>query len=459
VRPRQIPIRNLPRPWRKRAGERGIKIKHIKSRSSLGLSVKNQRPHVNEPGSFFRKIGPDMLERRGGGGFLSIFGMPFLLGGLFIMQVPLGIIPVNTDSASLPWFVFVLFGLPFAAVGAVLVFGRNGLTIDLGARRIYRWWGLIVPMKRKSEPLDLFSRVRFDKHEGDSDTAATWPVSLVGETYAGRLTVDSPTDYAEGRRGAEELAEFLNLPLEDVTTGKKVVREPGSLNEPLRERVRRTGEDVRSLPPEPPDMKTRIAAAGNGYIISIPEPDGFRKSVPYLIFSVVFGLVMGWFFIRPVFSLSAPDSIRYMFGAFFTLLAVGPLLGALKRFLLRKTRLTIVTFTPAFFSVEERDGHKSIVKEIPADELEDLILPTRKAMLQDLDYTGMSRKQPLGDTGTPRMPDGRPVPKILLSLMKLAPGPGITAVSDRAIVTFGRGLPEPELAYIHGLIRKTIAGQ
>ncbi len=39
-----------------------------------------------------------------------------------------------------------------------------------------------------------------------------------------------------------------------------------------------------------------------------------------------------------------------------------------------------------------------------------------------------------------------------------ADGPvaGITARSDRTAVTFGKGLPEDELAYLHALIRKSL---
>ena len=35
------------------------------------------------------------LEIRSGGGCLSVFGLPFLLAGLFVMQIPLGLIPVE----------------------------------------------------------------------------------------------------------------------------------------------------------------------------------------------------------------------------------------------------------------------------------------------------------------------------------------------------------------------------
>jgi hypothetical protein len=212
--------------------------------------------------------------------------------------------------------------------------------------------------------------------------------------------------------------------------------EPKSFSEKngLRERMRKEGGDVQSLPPEPPGMITSIAATGNGCIMSIPEPGGFRNSVAYVIYSVVFGLIIGWYFVWPILSVPSPDFISVLVGGFFTLLMVGPLLGAIKHFLLRKTRVTIVTISPAFFRIEERNGYKSEIKEIPVDDLKDLILS------EDMNYAGSGKWQ-------------------FLRFIKFAPTPGITAVSDRAILTFGRGLPEPELSYIYSLIRKTIAEQ
>ena len=57
---------------------------------------------------------------------------------------------------------------------------------------------------------------------------------------------------------------------------------------------------------------------------------------------------------------------------------------------------------------------------------------------------GMKKLKDFGDTGTPRLPDGRPVPKILLTLMRLMPSQGITARSDKVAVNFGKGLPDDE---------------
>ena len=55
------------------------------------------------------------------------------------------------------------------------------------------------------------------------------------------------------------------------------------------------------------------------------------------------------------------------------------------------------------------------------------------------------------------MPDGRPVPHFILSLIKMIGAKGIIARSDKAMVEFARGLDEAEVSYLFALIRKTIA--
>ena len=55
------------------------------------------------------------------------------------------------------------------------------------------------------------------------------------------------------------------------------------------------------------------------------------------------------------------------------------------------------------------------------------------------------------------MPDGRPVPRLLLAMLKMAGSRGIVARSDRVVVEFAAGLDEAETAYLFALTRKTIA--
>ena len=106
--------------------------------------------------------------------------------------------------------------------------------------------------------------------------------------------------------------------------------------------------------------------------------------------------------------------------------------------------------------MEEGHGGKRHTVEIPADELEELEYADRRSALKGIEIPGMKKLKDFGDTGTPRLPDGRAVPKILLALMRMASSQGITARSDRAVVNFGRGLPDDEIAYLYALIRKML---
>ena len=141
------------------------------------------------------------LEIRSGGGCLSIFGLPFLLAGLFVMQIPLGLIPMEGSPGPLPSVFVVLFGSVFAAVGAGLVFGRSGIVLDRGMGRVIQWWGLLVPMKRTVYMMDAIRQVEMDFSRGDSDSAATWPVKLSGEGIPKPIAVVAAGELRRGEAG------------------------------------------------------------------------------------------------------------------------------------------------------------------------------------------------------------------------------------------------------------------
>ena len=219
---------------------------------------------------------PDVIEDRSGGGCLSLFGLPFLLTGLFLMQAPLGLIHVKTQGGPGGLIFMGLFGMPFAAVGTALVFGRSGTILDRQRGTLVRWWGLLVPMKRTEYLLDGFEKICLGYNPGDSKHAATYPVTLVPGDGGKPVPMQAPADYAEARRLAERLAKFLRKPVEDSSAGAKTVRDPDHLDECLRDRIRRTGEDVRALPPrpgEPPalDDHVRVHAADDDDLRSLHE--------------------------------------------------------------------------------------------------------------------------------------------------------------------------------------------
>ncbi len=406
---------------------------------------------------FYRDAGT--LEIRSGGGCLSLFGMPFLLAGLIIMLIPLGVIPFEEQpEGPLVSALIVLFGSVFAAVGAVLVFGRGGIILDRGRGRIVRWWGLLVPMRRVEHRLDAIRQVEMDFSSGDKDSADTWPIRLAGEGVPKPITVAQPTAFSEARRVAEELARFLQKPLVDSSTGERVTRDPGHLDESWRDRVRRTQEAAAPMPPEPPGMRTRIERTDGGYVFHIPGPPLYWFHYLPVLFPVGFAAAVAWFFLPALLTLPMPDWVRYFALGFIGLFFIaGPVLSALLHVLRLRNQFERVTVTKAFLRVEALKQGKRSAAEIPVDELEDLVAPTAKSLMDSVEVPGM-KKVDLGDTGIPRMPDGRPVPRLLQSILKMVGSRGITARSDKAVVEFAAGLDEAETAYLFALVRKTIAG-
>jgi hypothetical protein len=399
------------------------------------------------------------IELRSGGGCLSLFGLPFLLSGLFVLQTPLGIIPVTYDRSNvwMPLF-FLIFGGIFTIVGAGLVFGRSGIILDRGKGRITQWYGLLVPMKRIEYMLDAIRQVEMNFSAGDSDSAATWPVCLSGEGIVKPIAVVQPVNFAEARQVAEELSRFLRKPLVDSSTGERVTRDPDHLDESYRDRARRTGEAAVVVPPEPPGMRARVERTGDGYVFHIPgSPLSGLHYIPVL-FPLAFAGAVAWFFLPALLTLPMPDWIRYFFLGFIGLFFIaGPVVSTLLNVLRLKNQFERITVTKAFLRVETLKKGKRSTVEIPVDELEDLVAPTVRSVMDTIEVPGM-KKVPLGNTGTPRMPDGRPVPRFLLSLIKMTGSKGIIARSDKAVVEFAGGLDEAETAYLFALIRKTIVG-
>ncbi len=396
------------------------------------------------------------LEIRSGGGCISIFGLPFLLSGLFVMQVPLGITPVQQSPGTLPSIFVVLFGAIFAAVGAALVFGRMGIILDRSTGRIIQWYGLIVPMKRKEYLLDSVGQVEMSFFSGDSDSAPTWPVTLSGNGIAKPIFVLRPTSFAEARQLAEELARFLRKPLVDSSTGKKITRNYEYLDESYRDRMKRTGEVNGLLPPEPSTMRSRVERTGDDLIIHIPL--NTKSVIHYIpVFApLVFAGIAALFFLPPILRQFRDSFIDFISPGLIVLFFIaGLVILALKGMYRLKKEFERITVTKAFLRVETLKQGKQISTEIPLSELEDLVAPTTRGVMNAIEAPGM-KKVLLGDTGTPRMPDGRPVPRFLLSLMKMAGSKGIIARSDKTMIQFAGGLDEAEVALIFALIRKTI---
>jgi hypothetical protein len=164
----------------------------------------------------FKTRGAYILEYRKGGGRLVLFGLPFFLVGLFVTQIPFGIIPVEVDGGPIVLAILLPMGPLFAAVGFILMLSRSGITIDRSSRIVIQWWGLLIPIRRKGYNLDHFVKVRIDFRAGERNESDTFPISLVGTDSENTLYIVELAGYEITVKAAEELARFIGKPLEDL---------------------------------------------------------------------------------------------------------------------------------------------------------------------------------------------------------------------------------------------------
>jgi len=174
---------------------------------------------VRQP-CFTQTNDPDILKMKRGSGCLSVSGLPFLLAGLFVLQIPSGFIPVEIEEGPIILALIMPLGLVFTIAGAALVFVRNGITVNRRSRTITQWWGLFVPMKRTEYRLDAFECVCLDLHAGDRDSGDVCVINLIGSGHSAPFYIPSPDDYESARRTAEQLSHFLDIPLKNIAAEK-----------------------------------------------------------------------------------------------------------------------------------------------------------------------------------------------------------------------------------------------
>jgi hypothetical protein len=167
-------------------------------------------------GSFFTTHCPDILLYKKGGGRIAAFGVPFFLIGLFVAQIPFGIIPVEIEGGPIVLAILLPLGPLFAAVGFILMLSRSGIIIDRKTRSVTQWWGLLIPMNKKEYNLDSFAKVRIEFRAGDRNSPDTFPISLVGSGSQASLPIIDLTDYEMAEKAADELARFTGKSLEDL---------------------------------------------------------------------------------------------------------------------------------------------------------------------------------------------------------------------------------------------------
>jgi hypothetical protein len=393
---------------------------------------------------------PDRYAVKRGGGCLMLFGLPFFAIGLgcIVLGVMAALGKLTSEGGEgPPFFVIIPFGLIFAAAGAGLMFGRAGIVIDKRSGTVTKWWGLLVPFKSTTFPVDkvkvvtITSEVRTShSSKGGSRSYTVYPVRLVGPSKP--LVVEEPRDSDKARRRAEEVAKFLDLGIEDSSSGKKIVREAGTLDESLRDRYRREGRP-RERPAEPAGSRIVSGASGSEATFDIP-PKGFAViEIIVMVVAAAFAFGPLLFFGGVLFGESGPKDIGkawpfLIFFGLFMLVWMGIPLAMILTTIGKARARDRLTVSPRELRLDRKGFLRTKTTIIPADELEEL----------EIGMPGAGGSGSIGVSvggGHIRM-GNHPLASMFGSIRV------VKARSDRVTLTFGAGLKPQELKWLRDVV-------
>ena len=133
-----------------------------------------------------RQVGTGRLVVRDGGGCIAVFGLPFLLAGIAVTLISIGLLPMRT-AGDMPWFgrpLMMLMGVVFTLVGGALTLGRSWTTFSAVDRTVMTQIGLLVPMHTTTYRIDDYTAVQLgfaSKKESRATKAAIGHAKKAGK--------------------------------------------------------------------------------------------------------------------------------------------------------------------------------------------------------------------------------------------------------------------------------------
>jgi len=395
----------------------------------------------------FRQTSPQVLELREGGKALALFGLPFFLAGCFISFNFLRAVLLGPPShVGLALLGFAVIGIAFTCIGAVLMFGRRCLVIDLSRGLLIQSYGLLVPLRTWERPLTEFNAVILAHDPGDADTAESFPVRL-RSTTGHDFKVRAPGRFGESRALADYLATFLRLPLVDMISDHETVTMAGRPYQPLQQRL--VAAEAEVTPPQVPvNLRSQITQSGNETTVVIPRGRGPGAHIlgivlPLFIFLVVFPNALR-FLSRPGTSPLGHFGLALLL----TVLFVPPLIVlSVKLMAAGMRKATTVVASPAGLTIEQRSGWRKQTKVVAAADLLDVDCSTIDGSIQNIKAATNAPATRTADAAW------------LQILKKWVPTRGLVIKCRTELITVGEGLPADELRYVASVLRKAMAAR
>ena len=291
---------------------------------------------------------------------------------------------------------------------------------------------------------------------GDSDSADKYPIGLKGNTVA-PLQLCSPTQYAEARTCAAAVARHLGLDIEDTSTDHPARVTASEVDATLQERLRATA--AATAPARPSVMASEVSDDGGSVWITIPMPPLHPLVAMGGLFpAAVAAGMLGW-----LGFLSTPRPLAPIEWIFFGLLVAGfgvlPAASVVSRWVRVRVGRTIVTVSAQELRVQERGIFRTrTVTTLSASEILDIDYSTKESMMTSARRsaeaeTATMRKIPA--TAATAGPSTEWVFGVLSWFLK---GKGIIVKTRTGLTTFGEGLTDDEIQYLHAVVRRALAG-
>jgi hypothetical protein len=137
---------------------------------------------------------------------VRMFGCLLLLAGSIVLAATIAKARQRSTSET-PWLT-VSIGLVLAVCGAVLLCGERGKRIDRQYKTVTRWWGIVIPLWRRTRDLQPFQALVVESREEAS--VPRWRVSLFGAP-AERLELFDLPSHEVAQAVAQQVAAFLSL--------------------------------------------------------------------------------------------------------------------------------------------------------------------------------------------------------------------------------------------------------
>jgi hypothetical protein len=404
-----------------------------------------------------RETAPGRLEIREGGGCLTLFGLPFFATGIFMMLASFGVVTMRSDGEPVTQATMLALGVLFTFVGGVLAFGRAVAAIDVGQQVITKQWRILLPVRTWTYQLGDYSTVTLAFVRGDSDSADKYPIGLKGNTVP-PLPLCSPTQFAEARQYAAAVARHLGLDIEDTSTDHPARVTASEVDAALQERLRSVPSATAAVL-RPPVMMSDVSEDGGTVRIAMPMPPLHPLAAIGGLFPAAVAMgMLGW-----LGFLSTPRPLAPIEWIFVGLLVAGfgvlPMASVVGRWLRSRVGRTIVTVSTQELRVQERGIFRTrTVTALSASEILDVDYSTKESMVTS------ARRSAEAETATMRKipssaatagPNTEWVFGILSWFLK---GKGIVVKTRKGLTTFGEGLADDEIQYLHAIVRRGLAG-